>query len=488
MDLSTVQRDRALGSIIASAAGDALGAPYEFDPPIPMDQPVLLEGGGHFNWAPGEWTDDTSMAICILELLAKGKALEDESTQDALVAAWADWANHAADVGVQTRTILGSLDSPTQVSALEQSKALHERAGKTAGNGSLMRTGPVALGSLTSAETTAANARALSDLTHYDSDAGDACVLWSLAIRHAILNADLEVRVGLEHLLEERRSRWLALIDEAEQHEPAYFSKNGWVIHAFQCAWSAIYLAKTAPDSQFKHKAERLAFGLELAVRGGYDTDTVAAIAGSLLGAYYGFSAVPASWRLKLHGWPGISELELTKMAHQALNQPSHAKSWPNIKHFDYDGWSGRFELAQHPIDKGLWLGGFGSLDRLPDEITAVVSLCRVGTEDVPERIEERLEVYLLDKPGEANNLNLGFVFADVADAVKDLRDQGHVVYLHCVQSQSRTPSVAAAYAVRHLGQTVDEALRSIRKVLPLGQPIQYFVDTLKNEFGGESK
>jgi protein-tyrosine phosphatase len=56
------------------------------------------------------------------------------------------------------------------------------------------------------------------------------------------------------------------------------------------------------------------------------------------------------------------------------------------------------------------------------------------------------------------------------------------------VQSQSRTPSVAAAYAVRHLGQTVEEALRSIRDVLPLGQPIQYFVDTLKNEFGGESK
>jgi hypothetical protein len=112
----------------------------------------------------------------------------------------------------------------------------------------------------------------------------------------------------------------------------------------------------------------------------------------------------------------------------------------------------------------------------------------RRSTEDVPERIEERLEVYLLDKPGDANNLNLGFVFADVADAIKDLRDQGHVVYLHCVQSQSRTPSVAAAYAVRHLGQTVEEALRSIRDVLPLGQPIQYFVDTLKNEFGGESQ
>jgi ADP-ribosyl-[dinitrogen reductase] hydrolase len=482
MDLSTVQRDRALGSIIASAAGDALGAPYEFDPPIAVDQPVLLEGGGHFNWAPGEWTDDTSMAICILELLAKGRALGDESTQDELVSAWANWALHAVDVGVQTRTILGSLNSTKQASALEQSKTLHERTGKTAGNGSLMRTGPVALGSLTSAETTAANARAISDLTHYDSDAGDACVLWSLSIRHAILNADLDIRVGIKHLPEERQTRWLTLIDEAEQNEPAFFSKNGWVIHAFQCAWSAIHLAKNAPETQFKHKAQRLAFGLELAVRGGYDTDTVAAIAGSLLGAYYGFSAVPASWRLELHGWPGISELELTKMAQQALNQPSHAKSWPNVKHFDYDGWSGRFELARHPIDKGLWLGGFGSLDKLPDEITAVVSLCRVGTEDVPERIEKRLEVYLLDKPGEAQNLNLGFVFADVADAIKELRDQGHVVYLHCVQSQSRTPSVAAAYAVRHLGQTVEEALRSIRDVLPLGQPIQYFVDTLMTE------
>jgi len=174
MKLSTIQRDRALGAVVGSAAGDALGAPYEFDPAIPGSQPVVMEGGGHFGWAPGEWTDDTAMAICILQLVADGKDLSLETTQDELVAKWADWARTASDVGVQTRTILGSLGTKSSASALEKSRLLHERTGRTAGNGSLMRTGPVALATLDSADQTAANARALSKLTHWDDDAGDA--------------------------------------------------------------------------------------------------------------------------------------------------------------------------------------------------------------------------------------------------------------------------------------------------------------------------
>src|SRR5258708_34915832 len=48
------------------------------------------------------------------------------------------------------------------------------------------------------------------------------------------------------------------------------------------------------------------ALALDAAVRGGNDTDTVAAIAGGLLGAAYGASAVPADWRRVLHGWPDL--------------------------------------------------------------------------------------------------------------------------------------------------------------------------------------
>ena len=53
--------DRAVGAVMASAVGDALGAPYEFGPPNPS-APCAMEGGGGYRWEPGEWTDDTQMA------------------------------------------------------------------------------------------------------------------------------------------------------------------------------------------------------------------------------------------------------------------------------------------------------------------------------------------------------------------------------------------------------------------------------------------
>ena len=91
MTLSTAQRDRACGVLLATAAGDALGAPYEFQPPRGPELEVAMVGGGGFGWEPGEWTDDTAMAIAIAEVAATGTDLRDESAQDAIVARWHDW-------------------------------------------------------------------------------------------------------------------------------------------------------------------------------------------------------------------------------------------------------------------------------------------------------------------------------------------------------------------------------------------------------------
>ena len=107
MTLTTAQRDRACGALLATAAGDALGAPYEFQPPRGPELEVAMVGGGGFGWEPGEWTDDTAMAIAIAEVAATDKDLRDESAQDAIVARWHDWAQSAKDVGVQTRSCPG---------------------------------------------------------------------------------------------------------------------------------------------------------------------------------------------------------------------------------------------------------------------------------------------------------------------------------------------------------------------------------------------
>ena len=83
MKLTTAQLDRAVGALLGTAAGDALGAPYEFGPPRGPELEVAMVGGGR--WEPGEWTDDTSMAIAIAEVAATGADLRDEAALDALV-------------------------------------------------------------------------------------------------------------------------------------------------------------------------------------------------------------------------------------------------------------------------------------------------------------------------------------------------------------------------------------------------------------------
>ena len=82
------------------------------------------------------------------------------------------------------------------------------------------------------------------------------------------------------------------------------------MVEALQGAWSAITTTPVPQDDPAKgvFRADHLRLALDAAVRGGGDTDTVAAIAGGLLGAVYGASAVPAEWRRVLHGWPGSSD------------------------------------------------------------------------------------------------------------------------------------------------------------------------------------
>lgn len=313
MTLTAAQLNRAVGVLVATAAGDALGAPYEFEPPRGPEQEVAMVGGGSFGWAPGEWTDDTSMALAIAEVAATGAELRDEAAQTAIVERWYGWSRTATDVGNQTRAVLDATGRAgiSAANALAASRALHERSGHTAGNGSLMRTAPVALAYLADEDGLVEAARSISSLTHYDPDAGDACVLWCLAMRHAVLNGELDVRTGLRRLPADRQAPWAERLDVAEHSVPADFSRNGWVVEALQAAWSAIATTPVPAADPAGH----LARALDAAVRTGNDTDTVAAIAGGLLGARWGASAVPAVWRGLLHGWPGITCHDLVALA-----------------------------------------------------------------------------------------------------------------------------------------------------------------------------
>lgn len=82
---------------------------------------------------------------------------------------------------------------------------------------------------------------------------------------------------------------------------------------------------------------------------------------------------------------------------------------------------------------------------------------------------DTHIEQWLIDDPEEALNPNLDHVLADTADVIAALRAEGKTVLVHCVQAQSRTPSVAALYAVRQFGAGVEDAFEAVRRVLPGG-------------------
>lgn len=167
MKLNARQTDRAVGVLLASAAGDALGVPYEFGSRPLVSEPEQL-GGGLGNFAPGEWSDDTSMACAVAQVAATGADLRSDAGLDAIAEGFLRWYDAGPpDVGVQTRGVLSATGRGPHLAARMTAEAAKLRAqtGKTAGNGSLMRTGPVALAHLDDPHALAEAARAISALT-----------------------------------------------------------------------------------------------------------------------------------------------------------------------------------------------------------------------------------------------------------------------------------------------------------------------------------
>ena len=317
--MTTSRRDRITGALVGLAAGDALGAGYEFGPAF--DGPVEMKGGGPFNWEVGEWTDDTQMAICIAENLANGP-LDLVTLGDRFI----EWSTECTDIGNQTRAVLSKAASGADLPDVAAERYINHPT-NSAGNGSLMRTGPVALGFLGDHPAMAKAAADISSLTHADPLANEACVLWSIAIAEAIETAEIpDIRAGLRYVPSDRHATWEDIIAAAETEDPRSFSPNGFVVSAFQAAWSSIVQTPVPP-----RRADHLRRVLETTVRIGHDTDTTAAIAGGMLGAIYGVSAIPLEWKAIMHGWPHNTTRDLARLAKlSATGGWDDSAGWPS--------------------------------------------------------------------------------------------------------------------------------------------------------------
>jgi ADP-ribosylglycohydrolase len=475
VNLTPAQLDRAAGVLVGMAAGDALGAGYEFEtPPI---EPKMI-GGGLGPWDPGEWTDDTQMALCIAEVTASGRLDPGEVGERFL--AWLRGA--ATDVGHQTRRVLGGARQSGELSD-RAARHFEDHPRESAGNGSLMRTAPVALAYLGDDGAMIRAAMEISGLTHADPVAGEACVIWCVAIDRAVREGRLDgVRDGIDLLPDDRRQFWSERVDEAERNPPKSFTPNGYVVTALQAAYAAITQTAVPEEQPCGHLVD----ALEAAVRIGHDADTVAAIAGALLGARWGATAVPLEWKAKLHGWPEYRVADLVRLAVlTARGGRDDSLGWPSVDNL-LRQYESDYRLSGVPIalsdDPEVFVGDVACLSALADGTSVVVSLCRVGRQDVPAGIEHH-EVWLMDRADPCENPNLDWVLSDLASQMCRWRAEGRRVFVHCVRVESRTPTVAAAYLARHLGISGDDALARVTQQLPGCRPNPGFVAALSRLF-----
>ncbi|SDC77605.1 ADP-ribosyl-[dinitrogen reductase] hydrolase [Geodermatophilus telluris] len=437
------RRHRVAGALVGSAVGDALGAPFEFGPPgrfstrFPTARRgarTEMCGGGSLGWEPGEFTDDTQMALLLATSLVDNGGLDEADVFDRF-RTWA--AAGPPDVGVQTSAILRSR-LPWDRAAAEH----FARTGRAAGNGSLMRTTPAAIWfSRSGTAATVDAARRISALTHGDPAAGEGCAIFHELMRVALDGGDpLAAIPGALVLVEEQyRDRWAAVLAEDWTPEQATES-NGAV-------WPTLGQAVWA----LRHGRD-FAEVMRLVIDLGGDTDTVACVAGGLAGAVYGMGGIPSRWATVVHGTvPGHGD-GVWRLAD--LQQLAAALDGGPLKAHD-PGPTER--LGPVEVVDGIWAADLDGA-RYSEEDFAVVSLCRLG-EPFPHRVSRM--VYLADHD---DNPGLDDVLADVLDDMAALREEGHRVLVHCHGGASRTGLVLRGWLVREEGMGVDEATAYVRE------------------------
>jgi ADP-ribosyl-[dinitrogen reductase] hydrolase len=126
-------------------------------------------------------------------------------------------------------------------------------------------------------------------------------------------------------------------------------------------------------------------------------------------------------------------------------------------------------------VDSVLFGNAAGVRPAIERKATVVVSLCRMGTSDIPDDVEH-LTVALIDTTL-ADNPNLAFVLADTARTVASLTDAGERVFVHCVAGENRTPTIAAAYL---MARGDDRATALARTEAKFGRrPARFLIDGL---------
>lgn len=291
LPLSPEAQDRARGALLGLAIGDALGTTLEFTERDQKPHHTEMTGGGPFDLEPGQWTDDTSMALALADSLIERRGFDPRDLMTCFVA-WRKKGDYSCtgtcfDIGITTQRALTTFQRTGDPFA-------GSTAADDAGNGSIMRLAPVALFALRDPTTAVQLAIDQSRTTHATPQALEACAFFVTLLREAILGED-----------DVLRSRaWSgdpavgAIAARAWQDkERAQIRSSGYVIDTREAALWCVSTTDSFEDA------------LVIAVNLGHDADTVGAATGQIAGALYGASAIPARWLAPLAWRDRISDV-----------------------------------------------------------------------------------------------------------------------------------------------------------------------------------
>lgn len=277
-------RDRAIGALLGLACGDAVGTTLEFKSRDTYPALTDMVGGGPFGLKPGQWTDDTAMALALAESLAERGGLDEQD----LLARFSDWWRNGTysctgrcfDIGGTTAQAIARWENTGE-------DHCGSTAPTSAGNGSLMRLSPVAIRYFGDRPALRDAAARQSKTTHAAPEAVDACVLYAEMLADAI-----EGRPRSE-VMRARSEGWAGAIEPIAAGSwrgkaRPQINASGYVAHALEASlWS---VGRTADYRS----------AVLLAANLGQDADTTAAITGQLAGALGGISSIPHAWLAKL--------------------------------------------------------------------------------------------------------------------------------------------------------------------------------------------
>ena len=291
--LGPIDPERARGALLGLAVGDALGTTLEFRSPGTFEPICDMVGGGPFDLNPGQWTDDTSMALCLAESLVETGGFDPNDQMERYVRWWRDghWSStgRCFDIGNATRAALARFERTGEPYAGSTDP-------NTAGNGSLMRLAPIAIAYAHDPAEAVRLAGQSSRTTHGAREAVDACRYFASLLVGAMRG------VPKKALLSPRYAVVPALWDEGPltptidevaagsflDKAPPEIRGTGHVVRTLEAALWAF-----AGTDDYREGALRV-------VNLGDDADTTGAVYGQIAGAAYGDSAIPAPWRHRL--------------------------------------------------------------------------------------------------------------------------------------------------------------------------------------------